>query len=210
MASQTQLVPPMAPAQTVPMRDLDDSFDMQATLLLAAIESFTVGLVIVAQDGTILHQNRQAHTLLKKMPGSSSTAAIPDNLWYTCHSLMANQDKQCDLCPDGYNIVLEDDIPIDHSTIHVRVQWFDWDNSTYQSSDCFLITLEDRQHSLTVVANQEAQRYGLTTRETDVWCLKRMGHSYREIANALYISENTVKKHVKNIYSKKEQSAESI
>ena len=88
----------------------------------------------------------------------------------------------------------------------MRAQWFDWDNSTYQASNCFLITLEDRQQSLEIIANQEAQRYGLTTRETDVWCLKRLGKSYKDIAKSLYISENTVKKHLKNIYSKKEQS----
>ena len=89
----------------------------------------------------------------------------------------------------------------------MRVQWFDWDNDACQVGNCFLITLEDRQQSLAVIANQEAQRYGLTTRETDVWCLKRKGSSYKEIAKALFISENTVKKHVKNIYSKREQSA---
>lgn len=206
MAFQIQTVPPMATSQPA---DSDTSFDMQATLLLAAIESFTVGLVIVAQDGTILHKNKHAQVLLEDMPCPSSTA-IPKNLWYCCQSLMEHQEEQADFLSDDCNIILEDEIPTDHGTIHMRAQWFDWDNSVYQSNDCFLITLEDRQQSLTVIANQEAQRYGLTNRETDVWCLKRMGHSYKEIASRLFISENTVKKHLKNIYSKKEQSTWSI
>lgn len=203
MAFQIQTVPPMAPSRPA---DPDDSFDMQATLLIAAIESFTVGLVIAAQDGTILHKNKHAQVLLEEMPCPSSTA-IPKNLWDSCQSLIEHQEEQADFLPAGFNVVLEDEIPTDHGTIHMRAQWFDWDNNMYQSNDCFLITLEDRQQSLTVIANQEAQRYGLTNRETDVWCLKRMGHSYKEIAARLFISENTVKKHVKNIYSKKEQSA---
>ncbi|MEO0430366.1 MAG: helix-turn-helix transcriptional regulator [Cyanobacteria bacterium J06656_5] len=191
------------------MRDLNESFDPQTTLLLAAIESFTVGLVIVAQNGTILHKNRRAQALLEDMPWTSPKM-VPETLWHSCQTLMENQEEHPGLFPAGYTFVLEDEISTSHGTVHMRAQWFDWDNNINQSSDCFLITLENRQQSLTALANQEAQRYGLTTRETDVWCLKRMGYSYKKIAASLYISENTVKKHLKNIYSKKEQSTVSI
>lgn len=206
MASQTQLIPHPASAHAA-MRDPNEPFDMQATLLLAAIESFTVGLIIVAQNGTILHRNSRAQDLLEEMHCASSTV-IPKTLWQLCQSLMENQDEQSDLLPAGYKIVLEDEISTSHGTIHTRAQWFDWSPSAYQSSDCFLITLEDRQQSLTAIAKQEAQRYGLTTREADVWCLRRLEYSYKKIATALHISENTVKKHLKNIYSKKEQAAQ--
>ncbi len=205
MATQTQLVPQMALSQTAVMSDSNDSHNMQAALLVAAIENFTFGLVIVSQDGTILHKNKRAKTLLKEMACPSSTN-IPEVLWHPCQSLIENQDELSELLPADYTIVLEDEISTEHGTIHMRAQWFDWDNNAYQPSNCFLITLEDRQQSLSAIANQEAQRYSLTTRETDVWCLKRQGCSYKEIARALFISENTVKKHLKNIYSKKEQS----
>ncbi|MDV3353303.1 LuxR family transcriptional regulator [Leptolyngbyaceae cyanobacterium CCMR0082] len=205
MASQTQLVPSMAPSPVAVIDDSNDSFNMRAALLIAAIENSTFGLVIVSQNGTILLKNKRAQSLLKKMSCPSSSN-IPDILWQSCQSLMENQNEVSDLFPTHYTIVLEDELVTEHGSIHLRAQWFDWENTGYQPSNCFLITLEDRQHSLTVIANQEAQRYGLTTRETDVWCLKRMGKSYKEIASALFISENTVKKHLKNIYSKKEQS----
>ncbi len=204
MAFQTQLVP--QPASTLAtMRDPNESFDMQATLLLAAIESFTVGLVIVAQNGTILHKNSCAQTLLKEMCCTSPTV-IPKTLWKLCQSLIANQDIESDLFATDAKIMLEDDIATNHGTIHTRAQWFDWCHDTYQSRSCFLITLEDRQQSLTAIAKQEAQRYDLTAREADVWCLRRLEYSYKEIATTLHISENTVKKHLKNIYSKKENS----
>ncbi|MEO1181258.1 MAG: hypothetical protein AAFX51_10485 [Cyanobacteria bacterium J06636_28] len=126
------------------MRDLNDSFDAHTTLLLAAIESFTVGLVIVAQNGTILHKNRRAQALLEEMPWTSSKR-VPETLWHSCQTLMENQDEHSGLFPAGYTIVLEDAISTSHGTIHMRVQWFDWDNNVNQSSDCFLITLENRQ-----------------------------------------------------------------
>ena len=61
-----------------------------------------------------------------------------------------------------------------------------------------------------MAANQDAQRYGLTTRETEVWYLKRAGYGYREISKILFISENAVKKHLKNIYAKREKFYFSI
>ncbi|NJR70496.1 MAG: SUMF1/EgtB/PvdO family nonheme iron enzyme [Synechococcales cyanobacterium CRU_2_2] len=49
----------------------------------------------------------------------------------------------------------------------------------------------------------EIQRYGLTHRESEVWQLHRQGYSYDEIAGQLYISRNTVKKHLKAIALKR-------
>jgi two-component system, NarL family, response regulator LiaR len=42
----------------------------------------------------------------------------------------------------------------------------------------------------------------LTDRETDILSHIVMGHSNKEMAEKLFISENTVKKHINNIYSK--------
>lgn len=42
----------------------------------------------------------------------------------------------------------------------------------------------------------------LTRREREIAALLIKGKTYRTIANELHVSENTVKTHVKNIYSK--------
>ena len=205
MASSAQLVPRPVTVQSASMRDTEESFDMQATLLLAAIESFTVGLVIVAQNGTILHTNSRAQTLLEKLSYSASNL-IPDRVWRACKNLVDCHGEPNDVPPLEHKIVLEDEILTSHGTILVKAQLFNWEYRSHGGNNCFLITLEDRDQSLVTVAKQEAHRYRLTTRETDVWCLKRMDKSYKEIAETLFISENTVKKHLKNIYAKKEQS----
>ncbi|NEQ55301.1 MAG: hypothetical protein F6K11_35155 [Leptolyngbya sp. SIO3F4] len=96
MASQTQLVPRPVTTQTTSVRDANEPFDMQATLLLAAIESFTVGLVIVAQNGTILHKNSRAEALLTDL-ASSSAPSILDRLWRTCQSLIEHREEQSDI-----------------------------------------------------------------------------------------------------------------
>ena len=47
-----------------------------------------------------------------------------------------------------------------------------------------------------------ASRYGLSERETDVFALWVTGHGLKHIQNTLFISESTVKTHLRNIYRK--------
>lgn len=47
-----------------------------------------------------------------------------------------------------------------------------------------------------------AKRYGLTKRETELWQLRRDRLSYQQIADKLFISPNTVKRHLQSVHSK--------
>jgi DNA-binding CsgD family transcriptional regulator len=67
-----------------------------------------------------------------------------------------------------------------------------------------LVTIEDRQQSTHNAALTDVKKYGLTPREAEIWLLRRANYSYKEIADRLFITLNTVKKHMKNIYAKQE------
>ena len=54
----------------------------------------------------------------------------------------------------------------------------------------------------TAVLEMTAQQHHLTVRELDVLKLVYKGKNNAEIAEELFISINTVKKHMKNIYEK--------
>lgn len=192
---------------TAPTQSLTAFVDFQKSLLFTAIEHFADGLVIVARTGDILHCNRCAQRLLQHLAQSEpSTQVLPQRLWQNCQALI----HAGDLWADAVRVVLEDEIqlptvqPALSGRIRVRVQWFNAD-----TQDCFLILLEDCAQSAECFAQNEAYRYGLTPRETEVWQLKRADYTYREIAQQLYISENTVKKHLKNVYAKREQFSSS-
>lgn len=47
-----------------------------------------------------------------------------------------------------------------------------------------------------------AERYGLSSRENDVFMLLARGHGRRYIADELFIAEGTVSTHINRIYSK--------
>ena len=61
--------------------------------------------------------------------------------------------------------------------------------------------------SKTFEINTKALRYlGISDRENDVLTLLAIGHSNKEIATKLFISDNTVKTHLNNLYQKLEVS----
>lgn len=52
------------------------------------------------------------------------------------------------------------------------------------------------------IFEENSSRYKLTSREIEIAQLLRQGHKYQTIADQLFISELTVKKHVRNIFEK--------
>jgi DNA-binding CsgD family transcriptional regulator len=57
--------------------------------------------------------------------------------------------------------------------------------------------------------SEESQKYGLTCREQEIWLLHRANYTYKQIALELCITPNTVKKHMKSIYSKQKSLPEA-
>jgi DNA-binding CsgD family transcriptional regulator len=189
------------------------NFDLQSSLLFAAVENCVDGLMIVSQSGEILLSNRCAHTLLKTLSpsgtmGNTMSKLLPSPIWRLCKALLDDPDREeADFCtPNGFpsaiHLVLEDEIvTANQETIRLRAQWFALE---VPHEACFLVTLENCTYSANTKALSECQRYGLTPCEAKVWQLRRANLSYKEIANQLFVSENTVKKHLKSIYAKRE------
>jgi DNA-binding CsgD family transcriptional regulator len=73
---------------------------------------------------------------------------------------------------------------------------------------CLLLQLQDQNQPIQGLAIAEAQCWGLTPRETEVWLLRRAGHLRKDIAANLFITIETVKKHLKNIQAKRQAVVE--
>jgi len=85
--------------------------------------------------------------------------------------------------------------------IRVRVQMIELDQV---EEPCLLIVLEDRKDTVRRAAIAEIRKFKLTPREADVWLWRRTGLSYTEIATKLFVTIDTVKKHLKSIYAKRD------
>lgn len=170
-------------------------------LLQGVMESLIDGIMLLTDQGELLFANgcaqRICHQLTEKLTENLSRSSVPRQVWRSCQALINGQHE----FPE-HSVIIEDEIKIEKATaIRLRAQWLQLNTV---DRPCLLVTLEDRQQSAQYKAIAEAQRYRLTERETQVWMLKQSGQTYRAIAAKLHIAEDTVKKHIKSIHSKRE------
>ena len=154
----------------------------------AALASLQDGFIIVSHTGEIIQINEPAQRICHLL--TEAAATLPAEFWQLCQSALRNQNV--------HNVGIDADIILPElGAVRVRVQNIYQDDPPY-----FLIVLEDRQQTMRNKALSDAALYGLTERETEVWQMRLRGLAYKEISTTLWISVDTVKKHVKNILAK--------
>ncbi|MBE7385406.1 MAG: helix-turn-helix transcriptional regulator [Leptolyngbya sp. SIO1E4] len=191
--TQTLLKQPNASAQYFKKR-------AQYALLASVLEGFPEGTLILTVDGQLRLANKRGRQLCRQI-GAFATEQSPSGpLGEICRYLVESRE----LFPDQ-NLEISQELRLDETTLQIRIQWFQIDD---EDEACLMVRLEDRAQSFLTAAFYEAQQYSLTERETEVWLLKRSGIGNKEIAATLFISINTVKRHIKHIYAKREQMLE--
>ncbi|MEA5463414.1 helix-turn-helix transcriptional regulator [Leptothoe sp. PORK10 BA2] len=183
--------------------DPAESFDHGATinsLLATALDHLVDGLLIVSASGRILKANTMAvhvcHGLVSSNHASCELSQVPKALWTLCQPIFKNMTSGIET-----HLGLEMDI-VDAQQQPIRVRIQPLNLKAYQEH-CLMLILEDRQQAHRRRAVADGKRYGLTPREVKVWELRLQNQSYEAIASKLYITENTVKKHVKSILAKR-------
>lgn len=182
-----------------------DEVDKQQFLLQAAIESFVDGIVILTEQGEWVYANSQAHRICHQLGQyKRQPNAVAQEIWRVGQSLVESHQMFSDR-----NIIIESKIATDSSaTYRIRARWLELakkDAYTGLGQGSFVIvTLEEQYQATQNKVFNPINRYGLTRREMEVWLLRQANHSYKEIADKLYITLNTVKKHLKNIYAKQQ------
>jgi DNA-binding CsgD family transcriptional regulator len=172
----------------------------QPSLLQAVLEGFIDGVLILTEQGEWIHANDRAHRICDQLTkGMTQPDRVPQEIWRACQSLISSLN----LYPNK-TLTIEDEITTGQAASYrVRAQWLTLERF---QRPCLLITLEDRLQSIRQSAIAEGQRYGLTPRELEVWLHYRADYSYKAIAAELYITHNTVKKHMKNIHAKRQMA----
>jgi DNA-binding CsgD family transcriptional regulator len=170
----------------------------QVYLLQAVIESFVDGILILTDKGELLHTNECAREMCRQLGLDSLEHKIPVEILRVCQSLIESRE----LFPSE-RIFLE--VEVEKSKVvklRIRARWLHSDGN---EEDYIIVTLEDCHELSQNIAIADAKKYNLTEREAEVWLLRRANFTYKEIAEHLYITINTVKKHLKNIYAKQQE-----
>ncbi|NEP52369.1 MAG: helix-turn-helix transcriptional regulator [Moorea sp. SIO3C2] len=168
-------------------------------LLKAIIEGFVDGVLILTTNQEWFHANECGRRMCSQISqGKLPINSIPEPIWRVCQSLIDSREWFSDR-----KRFLEDEIKVNKSVeFRVRVRWLKLELSR---DHYLLVTLENKHQSTKNSAITDVINYGLSQREEEVWLLKKANLTYEEIAQQLYISLNTVKKHLKKIYAKQKQ-----
>jgi DNA-binding CsgD family transcriptional regulator len=173
-------------------------------LLQGVLEGLTDGILILSEQGEWVYHNYYAYCLCQRLnQDGDDTRTVPEVIWRNCEALLESRT----LFPDQ-PIVIESEIALNSLDVYrIRVRWLTLEDS---SRPYLAVLIEDRRQSMQSRAIAEAILYDLTPRQADVWLLRRAGFSYQQIAMELYITLNTVKRHLKDIYLKQKLAIEEV
>ncbi|WP_421659273.1 LuxR C-terminal-related transcriptional regulator [Leptothermofonsia sp. ETS-13] len=171
-------------------------------LLQGVLEGITDGILILSEQGEVLYHNYYAHCICQQLSrGGSVVDNVPEVIWRSCQALIESRSMYVD-----QPVVIESEITLSESKVYrLRVRWLTLEDSNHPY---LIVLLEDRCQSIQNRAFAEVLLYNLTPRQAEVWLLRRAGFSYQQIATELYITINTVKRHLKEIYTKQKIAIE--
>lgn len=157
------------------------------------------GIAVFDNQLKLVYSNSLGHLILEQLAQlSSHKKGMPDEIQSICRWM-----HECRLCFQQQNWLMSFKIvitPLELFQIHAK-----WIKPRMASEDFLLLKMEDQNQFFRDVAIEEAKRYGFTIREQEVWLLHRQGYTYKEIAQKLGITPNTVKKHMKSILGKQRE-----
>jgi DNA-binding CsgD family transcriptional regulator len=164
-------------------------------LLQSVLESLIDGVLVITDQHDLVYANTMARTIYSQL-WRDDVDPLPREIQRICQALLDSKN----LYPTQ-PVVLESEVVTPKTTFRIRAQWLALE---FASRPCLLLRLQDHNQSVQSLALAEAQKWGLTPRETEVWLQRRSGCSRKAIAANLYIALDTVKKHLKNVHLKQQ------
>jgi DNA-binding CsgD family transcriptional regulator len=162
--------------------------------LQVLIDDLIHGTIVMDEKGDrLLYSNHYADRILRQFVlYEPSLDFLPPEIRHICKSFIETR-KQF----PHQHWVTESEIVLDNTTsVSVQARWLNLD---LLDTPCLVVLVRDQQRSMKKLMLEEAQHYGLTSREQEIWMLHRNHYTYKQIADELHITHNTVKKHLKSI-----------
>ncbi|MGB3201692.1 MAG: helix-turn-helix transcriptional regulator [Nodosilinea sp.] len=172
-------------------------------LLSAVLEGFVDGILVLSEAGTCVHSNQKGRALCRDLSDDQGPTSLPACLKTMARYLLESRE----LDPEIPLVLTQELTSQSGYQIRARMQWLDFPATP---GSYLLVSLENKTRSAQSSALLEAVQYNLTPRERAVWILRRANRSYEDIAKELYITINTVKRHLKSIYAKRREVTDAI
>ena len=166
------------------------------SFLESFLESFSDGVLILSRNGELLHANNSIYSITENYANLlAQTTLLNQEISHLYRLIIEN--PECYQQAPGF---VASEIKLTRSNI-LKLRARKIQVAAYPQP-LIWISIEDQQASLNAQALVETEKYGLSDRESEVWQLRKAHCTYPEIAALLFISINTVKRHLRNITSK--------
>ena len=161
------------------------------------LEAVPQGIMVISSKLQLLYRNARASDLCEQLrEPQEDSGELPDLIIELCQRFLEKRLV-------GVSLVMEAQSQTG-GVIRSRIQWI---NFSPDAAPVLLVMMEDCEAILLEHRILEQKKYDLTEREAEVWGLICQHYTYQEISEALRISMNTVKTHVKNVYAKRKNLA---
>lgn len=192
-------------AHALAYNELRERLKLKGNILNYIEKQSSVGFVLVDERLQVVYINPKAEELFDGLETSrangddSGREGIVSLLLKDCREIMANMKD----CPDDFMAIPRKRTVgyCNHNRLAATYKTFSHTPGA-ENSVLFMICIEELPPPLDAAPRQLAVSYNLSKREIDVTGLLFSGLKNAQIADKLYISEITVKKHLQNIYHK--------
>lgn len=197
--SSSQSSPSLAEQISSPTSSSKNNHSLTQSQILqlgsASLETHIGNVLVLTEEGNVLYATESLQNRLQD-EHEQEAIAVPPEIALICQVL-----KQCRSRFSQQNWAIEFDIfTKDAIALRIRSRWLKLEGF---DKPCILLIVEDRQQMVQDIVLDEAQEWGLTPREQEVWLLHCDGYTYSQIAEKLFITINTVKKHMRSVHAKR-------
>lgn len=166
-------------------------------ILEEVITELSNGVLILTERKEIIYANNCACRILRRISQDRvDSDSIPKEIWYVCKSIIEVRA----LFPEQHWLINTEIYTGGSSNFDVQARCLKLEKP---DMNCVILLLKDQYQIIKNIASEEAEEYGLTDREKEIWIMQRANYNYKQIASELFIAPNTVKKHLQNISLKK-------
>ena len=190
-------------AHALDHNDLYINTKRQDNILKAIEKNWSTGLILLDDSMQLIYINQKAKEFCRELIGYPSFQDIyihvPPMLLEDCYAITEELKR----CPaDCLVLPKRRIIRINNSEKFSVCSQLIEKEMSLDSCRLFMISIEEMSESRRIDKNSLIKRYNLTERETDIILHIFKGLRNAEIAERLFVSEITIKKHIQHIFQK--------
>lgn len=190
-------------AHALALNDLRRKVKLKGNLLNYIEEESAIGMILLDESLHAIYRNQKAREILENLSRSASAAHTKERVFSQlledCREIKARLKE----VPAEGMVVPKQRIvkDVNSTRFSICLKTFEQEQG-WEGSRLFMICLEQLPESSAFDRRYLMESFHLSKREVDVVGHLFSGLSNAEIAEKLFISEITVKKHLQNIYAK--------